>query len=191
MDFQHISGKIGQNFVDDFGSRNPVNCTDPDTCKVCNFVKDCAELVTAKISMQATSNSIIGQVLVNQVHSELVRDIITGTKPIPFQNRNAMKYLQDQDPILRRVKSLLMAGESPKPNDKTLVKRFLQRSFGVTMAKDGCLIVNKQGKHFVTRQLLVIPDTVSSGLLYSLHWNLNHPSAYQLMKAVDTKFFIL
>ena len=27
--------------------------------------------------------------------------------------------------------------------------------------------------------------------MYSLHWHLNHPSVYQLIKAVDTKFFIL
>ena len=131
-------------------------------------------------------DSLIGQIVVNQV-----QDIITGAKRIPFENKNAMKFLQDQDPILKRVKSLLKAGESPKQGDKPLVKRFLQRSFGVTLAKDGCLVVNKQGKNFVTRQLIVIPNDLSAGLLYSLHWHLNHPSVYQLIKAVDTKFFIL
>ena len=29
------------------------------------------------------------------------------------------------------------------------------------------------------------------GLLYGMHINLNHPSAFQLTKVVDTKFFIL
>ena len=28
MNFQHMSGKMGQNFVDDHGSRNPIECQD-------------------------------------------------------------------------------------------------------------------------------------------------------------------
>ena len=191
MDFQHISGKMGQNFVDDFGSRHPTTCSDPDKCNICNFVKDCAELTVGPISFSVSQTSVVGQITLAQVNSSMVNDIIRGIKTIPFGNRQAMRYLQDQDPVLQRVRELLVAGEGPKPKEKLPVKRYLQKTFGVTLAKDGCLVVNKRGKQFVTRQLIVIPENLSSGLLYGLHWNLNHPSAYQLIKAVDTKFFLL
>ena len=191
MDFQHISGKMGQNFVDDFGSRNPSRCSDPDKCNICNFVRDCAELTIGPISFSVSQSAVVGQITMSQISTSLVNEIITGSKPIPFNNRQAMKYLQDQDAVLLRVRELLVAGEGPHPKEKLPVRRYLNKNFGVTLARDGCLVVNKQGRQFVNRQLIVIPENLSSGLLYGLHWNLNHPSTFQLMKAVDTKFFLL
>jgi hypothetical protein len=55
LDFYRISGKMGQNFVDDFGSRNPAQCTEEnkENCKVCNFIKDCSELTMGSLSFIA------------------------------------------------------------------------------------------------------------------------------------------
>ena len=60
-----------------------------------------------------------------------------------------------------------------------------------TIAKDGVIVVIKRNRQtLVTRELVVVPDSMSIGLLYSLHLNLNHPSSDQLHKAIDTRFFI-
>ena len=50
LEFQHISGKMGQNFTDDYGSRNPAQCEGGDSCKVCYFVKECETLQTCQQS---------------------------------------------------------------------------------------------------------------------------------------------
>ena len=84
-----------------------------------------------------------------------------------------------------------MAGEGPHPKEKLPVKRYLQKNINVTIASDGCLVVNKLGKKFVQRTLIVIPEDISRGLLHGLHINLNHPTSYQLQMAVDTRFFLL
>ena len=59
------------------------------------------------------------------------------------------------------------------------------------IAKDGCLVVNKRDQNFITRELIVIPEDITVGLLYALHLNLNHPTPFQLSKLIDTRFFIL
>ena len=41
-----------------------------------------------------------------------------------------------------------------------------------------------------TRELVIIPNKMSVGLLYSLHINLKHPTKDQLQKAVETRFYI-
>merc|ERR1712079_25098 len=36
LEFRHLSSKMGQNVIDDFGSRNPATCNnDSDSCKIC------------------------------------------------------------------------------------------------------------------------------------------------------------
>ena len=192
MTFQHMTGKMGQNFADDHGSRNPISCSDRKNCKICGLVDDCTQLMVSQISFAVTEDqTIVGQIDLNQDNSSLVNEIIKGTKPIPFANRQAMKYLQDQDPILRRVRELLLAGEGPHPKEKLPVKRYLQKNINVTVASDGCLIVTKLGRKFVEQVLIVIPEDVSRGLLHGLHLNLNHPTSYQLQMTIDTRFFLL
>ena len=113
LDFQHISGKLGQNFADDFGSRNPAECTDSSNCKVCCFISDCVNLTVGSLSFLATEDSIVGQIQINNISDNLINDVIRGTKSVPFSNRNAMKYLQDRDPDLCRVRELLLSGQRP------------------------------------------------------------------------------
>ena len=65
------------------------------------------------MSFMVSGDAIVGQVdLLNYSYS-LVNDVITGTKPFPFQNRKAMQYVQHQDPDLIRVKELLLSGQRP------------------------------------------------------------------------------
>ena len=196
LDFQHLSGKMGQNFVDDFGSRNPVICNKESSspCKVCNFVSDCSDLAIGALSflISAEDNAIIGQVDVNQDDQLLLNDIIKGLKSIPLSNRQAMRYLQERDPILSRVKLLLLSGQAPGHKENSSVKRYFKSTFAITLATDGCLITKRKNKNkFLERDLIVVPEDISKGLVYSLHLNLNHPSPTQLSRIIQTRFFFL
>ena len=70
------------------------------------------------------------------------------------------------------------------------MKVFFTSDVKTTIGTDGCLLVIKRNKKsLVTRTLLVMPHSVSLGLLYSLHINLDHHTKDQLFQAVDTRFF--
>ena len=110
LEYQHISGKMGENFTDDYGSRNPVKCSGGEHCKICSFIKD-SQLISVNsiISFVATNNAIIGSIAAG-ADNQLVNDIIRGLAPIPFSNRKAMQFLQDQDHDLQMVKRELTSG---------------------------------------------------------------------------------
>ena len=143
------------------------------------------------LTFSFTENNIVGQV--NQSENNLVQDILSGVKTMPFNNRQAMAYLQDQDADLLKVKEYLKTTKRPTVRNtrENQIKRYLKGQNEITIAKDGVLVSRKRDKRFHSRELVVVPDGVSMGLLYGLHLNLNHPSAFQLTKVVDTKFFIL
>ena len=196
LDFQHLSGKMGQNFVDDYGSRNPIVCSKDtnSSCKVCNFIQDCSDLAIGALSFLISpfGNAIIGQVDVNQDSPALINDIIKGLKSIPLANRQAMRYLQERDPVLSRVKFLLLSGQAPSHKENKSVKRYFKSTLAITLAKDGCLITRRKNKStFLERELIVVPEDISTGLVYSLHLNLNHPSPTQLSRIIQTRFFFL
>ena len=116
-----------------------------------------------------------------------------GETAVPFANRRAMRFLQDKDPDLRKVKDYLLTGKRPhvKNTGQRLVKTYLMQSNNLTIAKDGCLVSNTISRNQIRRERLVIPDNISQGLLYALHWNLGHPTATQLAKMVNTFFLVV
>ena len=190
LEFQHLSAKMEQNILDDFGSRNAASCDNNPTCKICDFVKDCEHLTIAPVSFTVSQNCLIG----NIKHSEnLIHDILRGEVSIPFNNRKALRFLQEQDEDLMYLEDCLITGKRPQQKNTKVnkVKRYLQKDNKLSIAKDGCIIVNNRDKHFNTREQIVIPDKISTGLIYALHLNLNHPSPFQLSKILDTRFFIL
>ena len=190
LEFQHHSAKMGQNKFDDFCSRNPASCNGNSSCKICSFIDDCQELTIGGLSFSLGKDCIIGNVCKSD---NLVQEILRGEKSIPFNNRNALKYLQDRDPDLIKLKDYLTTAKRPtaKHTNINKVKRYLQKSNKLTIAKDGCIVVMKRDQFLNNRELIVIPEDISIGLIYAMHVNMNHPSAYQLSKILDTKFFIL
>ena len=92
-----------------------------------------------------------------------------------------MKFLQNEDKDLAREKELLKAGQAPGNGDKVDVKRYLQKTHNLTLAKDGCIVsLKRKGKNLVEREFIVSPTSVSTGLLASIHITLNHPFSNQL-----------
>ena len=103
-----------------------------------------------------------------------------------------MRYLQEKDPILSRVKTLLLSGQAPGNKENISVRRYFKSTFDITVAADGCIITKRKNKNkFVERELIVVPEGISTGLVYSLHLNLNHPSPTQLSRIIQTRFFFL
>ena len=104
-----------------------------------------------------------------------------------------MKYFQEQDKDLQMVKRELTSGQRPQLKNTKVnsIKRYLQNQSKITISKDGLLVSQKMGRRFSSKDLIVIPESVSRGILYGLHLNLKHPTSFQLKKVVDTKFFIL
>ena len=104
-----------------------------------------------------------------------------------------MKYLQDKDPDLQIVKRELTSGQRPQLKNTKVnsIKRYLQDQANITIAKDGLLVSRKRGRRFASKDLIVIPENVSRGILYGMYLNLKHPTVFQMKKIVDTKFFIL
>ena len=191
LEFHHISGKMGKNCPDDFGSRSPTACTDPENCKIHAFIKECTTMTvsTINLSVSISMGAIVGQV---QKQEGILQDILAGKTRLPLDNKQAMIFLQSRDNDLRRVKELLLAGQRPsEKRDKKTVKVFFRSDVNTSIDKDGCIVVIKRSrKSLVTRTLLVIPNPISMGLLYSLHINLDHPTKDQLHQAVDTRFYV-
>lgn len=123
----------------------------------------------------------------------LVQKIITGQVNNPFNNRKAMKYLQDLDPDLLKLREYLTSGKQPqvRNNKENSVQRYLQQGTDLTIARDGCIVIPKVGKKLTCNELILILKTVSQGILQGMHINLNHPTPYKLTKVVDIKYFIL
>ena len=192
LEFQHISGKLSKNCPDDFASRFPATCPNPHSCKLHSFVRECTSFSVARVSISVTlgqEGAMIGHI---KQDDNLIKDILSGKTALPFNNKRAFAFLQSRDQDLARVRELLLAGQRPsEKRDFKPVKQFFRSDTRTTIDREGCLTVVKRNKQtLVTRELVVVPDTMSTGLLYSLHLNLKHPSCDQLHKVVDTRFFI-
>ena len=163
----HISGKA--NLVSDFASRSPILC-DNQTCDICKFIQELCECVVGSISMD---------------------DLLNGRVRIPFTNRSAWLSTQKDCPDLEKVKFHLSQGSPPSRKHKKLkdVRRYLHS--GALIASDGLIVVReaKPFKHLTDR--IIVPRSVSTGLLMALHLQCSHPSAYQLKKVFNRYFFTL
>ena len=141
------------------------------------------------ITMSNTATVIIGYIKQDE---GILQEILAGKIRLPFENKKAMQFLQTKDYHLRRVKQLLQAGQRPSDKrDHKAVKVFFRADMQTSIDKDDCIVVTKRNKqNLVTRTLMVVPNSMSVGLLYSLHVNLDHPLQHQLLQIADSRFFI-
>ena len=109
---------------------------------------------------------------------------------MPFTNRKAWLATQGECSELRRVKAQLQQGTRPSKKDtkSTNVKRYLNK---VTIASDGLLVVRKSDPLCPSREAIVVPVQVISGLMTALHIKLGHPTSNELFTIADRYFFAL
>ena len=144
VEVQHISGAV--NLPSDYQSRNPPQC-DNANCQICKSVAESDDVVVKTIT---------------------VDDILSGRANVPFANKQTWITLQKDCSDLRRVHSYLKNGIRPtaKNNRMTDVKRYMQK---VQIGKDGLLTVHRTEAFMPPKDLIVVPQSVLTGLITSLH----------------------
>ena len=162
---QHLAGK--SNPVADFASRNAPPCTIP-SCQICQFVNHMEDASVMAIDISG---------------------ILKGTASMPYSTRSTWLEAQSECKNLRRTRAHLLQGTRPckKLTNIRDVKRYLHVAL---VASDGLIYVPLNEPFSSARQCIVVPRTLSNGLLTAVHLKLNHPSAYQL-KQVIRRFFML
>ena len=160
----HIKGS--NNALSDFGSRNSVECHEPN-CSVCKFIGESEN------------------VSVNQIN---VSEIIKGSVRVPFSSPNAWLQIQLNCATIQLVRKHLQQGTRPLKNQRNLRDvRSLLRVSSVT--NDGLVVVNKQCPLQPDIQLIVIPQSYVQGLLTMLHLQLDHPTTNQLRLVYNRQFY--
>ena len=121
------------------------------------------------------------------VRSITVKEVVDGLVPMPFNNRNAWRNTQMDNPDLRRTHAYLTQGTRPSKKMTHIpdIKRYLQC---VIIANDGLLVVRDNRPFLQTREKIVVPRGIIDGLLTAIHLRFSHPSAHQ-MKSLVTRYF--
>lgn len=168
----HIRGE--QNLISDYSSRNPIECSD-GSCQLCKYVDD-------------SSNSAFHSTF----RSVNINDILNNHMDI-FNNRKAWSDIQKSCSDLRRVHAHLDQGTEPPKKAKNMseVRSYLSSTSHVKIANDGLLVVPAKPGLGPQKDRIVIPRSVSHGIITALHLKLNHPSKHQLRKIVYRQFFAL
>jgi hypothetical protein len=165
---RHIAGVA--NLPSDYASRHPVPCVNPQ-CQVCHFVNDLQESVVCRNAVTVT-------------------DVMEGSVRMPFTNRTSWQATQLECPDLRRTHSHLSQGTRPSKKVSNIpdVRRYLQ---DVVIAADGLLVVPDRLPFQPSRERIVVPRSVLSGLLTAVHLRFHHPSAHQMKKLITRYFYAL
>ena len=196
----HIAGK--NNDVADYGSRHALECE--GNCQICKFISDLETSVVRGISVSVTVDDILErrypvpfmtpcQISRFVVQEITVQDVLEGRCPVPYMTRTSWLQAQQDCSDLKQVYRLLKDGMIPSRKKKgmTDVRRYLQHCKLSTTPKDGLIVVTQEEALRPTRQRIVVPRHVVSGLLTALHIQLKHPSKLQLKKVFNIGFYAL
>ena len=166
VSIRHIAGIA--NLPSDHASRNTTECPE-ESCQICQFIRKTEESVVRAISLQ---------------------DILSGNTRLPFTGRHTWQQIQSECADLRRTHAHLKQGTRPSKKLTNIkdIKRYLNR---VTIARDGLLIVKHDEPFAPTKERIVVPRSVSDGLMTALHVQLNHPTCHQLKTVAHRYFFAL
>ena len=173
VQFQPLSGKMGQNPHSDALSRQPNDCNNNPDCQTCRLIEEATHLAVGVVICDTT----------------LTDAVLKGVEPLPFFNRNSIRKLQQADPDLIRVYTYLSAGKKPQRRDTkcNTVKRYLQFA---TIAQDDTLVVRQYNK-LVIKELPIVPVNIAEGLVIASHYKLNHPTPSQHLAMIKSNFFVL
>ena len=164
----HIPGKM--NVVADHASRNPLKCSNPESCTVCKFAEE-------------TMNSVVMAIS--------VEDVLEGRASLPWTNRQAWREVQEGCGTLRKVKFFKSNGSVPRKKSKNLRKVRKYISAGTILAHDKLLVNPVVLPLGPVRERIVVPEQVLHGLVTIMHLRLYHPTAYQLSKVFSRYFYAL
>ena len=105
LEIQHLSGKMGFNFVSDQFSRFPSNCDEPEKCEICRFVRysvnTCDAICISKLSVSTEEENsepdLCPHIYVIKSHAlpELSKSLVLSSQ--------FLKSEQDRDSVLQKV----------------------------------------------------------------------------------------
>ncbi len=164
---QHLAGAA--NLPSDHASRNAPECNET-ACQVCGFIK-------------RTEMSVV-------VRGIDINEIVDGKVRLPFLSRQAWATIQSECPDLRRTHAHLSQGTRPSKKLTNIrdVKRYLNIA---SIAHDGLLVARKEQPLSTHQDRIIIPRHVLEGLLTAMHIQLDHPTQYQMKKAVSRYLYAL
>ena len=161
----------------DFLSRNPVQCGEKQRCQICTFAGDWQKL---------GDNSA-------QIKSVTVKDVLEGRTIMPLIQLKTWLGQQLSDAPHDALKKLINTGQHPDrrktKGDHTVVKKMfnLYQAGDLTIKKDGLVMVKARDGHF-DGWVISVPPALMSGLTFTLHIKLGHPSKGQL-QALMSRYF--
>ena len=209
MQFKHISGKFKLNQESDSNSRNPVDC-DEINCSTCQFLQNMADqldstntkLLNRKVMVPEndyphentceTCKFLQDQSANTWVTNIDIQDVIRGSSSLPFLSPRYIITLQQQDPIIQKLKGYLTSGARPRKTDNknNEIKHYLTMNPKINQA--GILVVERNIQpHLQTVEVPIIPTTFAEAITTATHIKLNHPNMSQMMRACNRNFFIL
>ena len=162
----------------DFSSRNPVHCEESSGCQICKF----AEFW----QMKGDNSSNIG--------SLCVKDILEGKSLMPFIQLKTWLGQQLNDQVHVVFRRLVSTGQHPEKKktcgDFTIIKHLYKKyqAGDVTIRPDGLVMVRVRDGHFGGFAVSV-PHGILSGIAFSIHVKLNHPSKGQLLSLMSRYFY--
>ena len=162
----------------DHGSRNPVPCPESEKCQICIFAGEWQD--------KGDFSSKIGSVT--------VKDVMEGRSLMPYIQKKTWLGLQLSDPVHVKFRRLVETGQHPEKKktcgDFTIIKQLYSRyqSGDVHIQPDGLILVKVKDGYF-NGFAISVPRGLLSGIAFSIHIKLGHPSKGQLLSLMARYFY--
>ena len=161
----------------DHGSRNPVPCPESRHCQICIFAGEWQD--------KGDFSSMIGSVT--------VKDVLEGRSLMPYIQKKTWLGLQLSDQVHVKFRKLVETGQHPEKKktcgDFTIIKQLYSRyqSGDVFIQPDGLVLVKVRDGYF-NGHAISVPRGLLSGIAFSIHIKLGHPSKGQLLSLMARYF---
>ena len=161
----------------DFFSRHPVECDGPASCQICKFATEWQKKGDNASKIRAIS----------------VKDILDGRVIMPFIQTKTWIGQQIADKVHTKLKLLVETGQQPEKRktrgDNTVIKKMYKcyQTGDLTIRRDGLVVMKSKNGHF-DGNAISVPHHLMSGLAFTLHVKLGHPSKGQL-QALMSRYF--
>ena len=154
-------------------------CSETSSCQICGFAKKWQKLGDES----------------DQLRTITVKDVLEGKTAMPLIQRKAWIGAQLNCPVHVQLKKLVQNGQHPDKKktkgDHTLLKRLynLYQAGDLVIQNDGLVMVKSRDGHFPGGMTISVPNHLMSGISFSLHVKLGHPSKGQLTSLMAKYFY--
>ena len=147
------------------------------------------------MSTEILQYSAIDFTIKNKLLLISIKEVMSGNLPMPFLQRRSWIDAQSKDQThitLRNLINNAKAAEKKKTkNENTMVKLLynIHREGKLKIHKDGLAMVKYTDQNETRYQAVSVPTVLFPGIMFALHYKLDHPSKLQLTKLVVLHFY--